>query len=538
METWWKERVVYQIYPRSFLDTNGDGIGDLPGIIKQLPILKELGVGTLWLSPVYMSPDMDFGYDICDYYTIAPHFGTMEDMDKLLALAKAMDIRILMDLVANHTSNQHEWFEKSRARIEPYTDYYIWKKGSKNKYPNNWTTFFMEPAWTWDTVREEYYLHLFSKEQPDLNFDNPLVIREIQSVMRFWLEKGVSGFRCDVINVLGKQSFENGKGLFPIKGREHYLSTQKNHEILRALRKDPLGDFDSFTVGETVFVTAEQARDLAGSERGELDMVFVFDHLMVDRRIAKYIAKPFKPEKLLKTIDSWQQTLEWNAVVWENHDSPRIVSHYGQIPDFWQKSAKALALLQFVQKGTPFLYQGQEIGMTNFHFTSLKQLQDVESINIDALLAKFHVPKKLRWKWVSEASRDNARTPMQWDSSSQAGFTTGKPWLGVNPNFAQINVESQRNDPDSIWSFYQRLIALRRESNVLMEGTFRVLGCPKGVMIIQRELEEETYVALINLTKKNVRLAQEGQVILSSSGALTYDGMMSAYDAFLLKVSV
>jgi oligo-1,6-glucosidase len=336
MDTWWKERVVYQIYPRSFQDSNGDGIGDIPGIISRLDELRNLGIGIIWLSPVYRSPDADNGYDISDYRDIDPKFGTMADMDRLFAEANKRDIRIIMDLVINHTSDEHEWFRKSREKDSPYRDYYIWRPGKPDgSPPNNWTGFFMGSAWEFDGKSGEYYLHLFDKKQPDLNYHNPRVIEEVKDIMRFWLDRGAAGFRCDVINVIYKASLIDGKRSIAIRGMEHYKSQEGNHAILRELKRDVLDHYDCFTVGETVMVDLEEAKLLCDPERRELDMVFYFDHLEADRRVARYIPKRFKAKNLLKVLTKWQQGLNWNALYLENHDQPRSVSRFGDEEMHW-----------------------------------------------------------------------------------------------------------------------------------------------------------------------------------------------------------
>jgi oligo-1,6-glucosidase len=452
----------------SFQDSEypaSDGIGDIPGIISRLDEIKDLGVGIIWLSPVYKSPDADNGYDISDYYSINPKYGTMADLEKLFAEAAKRDIKIIMDLVINHTSCEHEWFQKSRDPDSPFRDYYIWrppksisrlppveadKPGRRLlKPPNNWTGFFMGDVWEYDEKSGEYYLHLFDKRQPDLNYKNPNVIKEIKKILKFWLEKGVSGFRCDVINILYKTSLEDGKKSMAVQGIEHYKSQEGNHAILRELRRDVLDHYDCFTVGETVMVNLEEAKLFCDESRKELDMLFYFEHLEVDRRIARFIPKRFKAFELLKILFKWQWGLEWNALYLENHDQSRIVSHFGDgrcSPDgvpgkYWQRSAKMLALLELSLKGTPFLYQGQEIGMTNFDYKSLTEVNDVESHGLNRLMKKMHIPGFLRWKWIKASSRDNARTPMQWDGGENAGFSKVKPWLGINANYKYINKE-------------------------------------------------------------------------------------------------
>jgi len=542
MGNWWKERVVYQIYPRSFQDSNGDGIGDIPGIISRLDELKELGVGIIWLSPVYKSPEIDNGYDISDYRDINPNFGTMADMERLFAEASKRDLKIIMDLVINHTSDEHEWFVKSRDRESPYRDYYIWKSADKNgKIPNNWTTFFAEKAWTFDPKSGEYYLHLFNKKQPDLNFRNPKVVEEVKDIMRFWLDKGAAGFRCDVINLIFKTSFENGARRLAVRGREHFVSQEGAHEILRQLRHDVLDRYDCFTVGESALVNLSEAKMLCNPERKELDMVFYFDHLQVDRVVEKYIPKKFRADNLLKVLTKWQQGLDWNAFYLENHDQPRIVSHYGDDEKYWERSAKLLATMQFTMRGTMFVYQGQEIGMTNFEFTDMSQIDDLETIGVDNLLRSFWVPKFLRKKWIMPSSRDNSRTPMQWNAESGAGFTTGKPWLAMNKNHTKINYDEQKDRADSIYNFYKNLIKLRAQSETLQYGEFAPIYSSKKVIAYTRTIKGvEQYTVILNFSDEPKKMplvgSLVGKVIVTNVGRKTYDGTISPWEAVVLKV--
>jgi len=568
---WWKERIVYQIYPRSFQDSSGtrspnDGIGDIPGIISRLDEIKDLGVGIIWLSPVYKSPDADNGYDISDYYDINPKFGTMADMEKLFTEAKKRDIKIIMDLVINHTSDEHEWFQKSRDIKSPYRDYYIWRPGKKNSDkktdkqdrelpPNNWTGFFLGSAWEYDEKSGEYYLHLFDKKQPDLNYKNPKVIEEVKNILRFWLDKGAAGFRCDVINIIYKTSLDDGKKTIAIQGLEHYKSQEGCHAVLRELRRDVLDKYDCFTVGETVFVDLQDAKLLCDESRKELNMLFFFDHLEVDRRIVKYILKKFRAGKLLEVMTKWQRGLDWCALYLENHDQTRTVSHFGAMKkyrlnnegdlkkksgEYWRRSAKMLALFELTLRGTPFIYQGQEIGMTNFDFKSMDELDDVESRGMDKLLKKRFVPKWLRWKWIKTGSRDNNRTPMQWDDSDNAGFSKGKPWLGINKNYKFINYASQKNDPDSILTFYKKLITLRKQTKCLVYGDFHPIYSNDRIMIYQRNLNDETYTVALNFSFNKIKPPKKfvgllsGTRIISASGE-KYEGSLLPWDGVLIK---
>lgn len=533
---WWKERLVYQIYPRSFQDSNGDGVGDIPGIISRLDELKDFGVGIIWLSPVYASPDADNGYDISDYRSINPKFGTMADMDRLLKEAEKRDIKIVMDLVINHTSDEHEWFKKSRMKEELYTDYYIWRPGKADgSPPNNWSSFFMSDCWEYDEGRGEYYLHLFDKKQPDLNYYNPKVIEEVKALMRFWLDKGVAGFRCDVINIIYKTSLDDGKWKPAVCGLEHYKSQPGCHAILRELNRDVWSQYDCFTVGETVMVDVEEAKELCDADRKELDMLFYFEHLEVDRWIARYLEKPFRAKNMLRTLDKWQNGLEWNATYLENHDQPRIVSHYGNDKEYWARSAKMLATLQFTLRGTPYVYQGQEIGMTNFDFQNLGQLNDVESHNMDKLLRRYGFPKKLRWRTLRVASRDNARTPVQWTAEEGAGFTTGKPWLGINGNHKTINFAVQKDDPDSVYNYYKKMVRFRAGSDLVKYGGFRPLMTKGKLIGYERELDGEALTVLVNFGKRPVTTKYQGEIVVSNIDRATFDGRVGPYEAVVLK---
>lgn len=538
MEKWWQDRVVYQIYPRSFADTNGDGIGDIPGIIAHLNDLKDLGVGILWLSPVYPSPDADNGYDISDYRDIDPRYGTMADMERLIGEAAARDIRLVMDLVINHTSDEHEWFKQSRDKQSPYRDYYIWQPGRDGRPPNNWTSFFGEDCWEFDDKSGEYYLHLFAKKQPDLNYHNPGVLEEIKDIMRFWLDKGVSGFRCDVINVIYKSSLADGKKRLVLTGSEHYISQAGVHEILRSLRRDVLSAYDCFAVGETVFVTPQTGRELCDQSRGELDMIFSFEHMETDQFFFKWFKRRFSVGRFGRVIAKWQQALEWNANYLENHDQPRSVSRFGNDGTFWAASAKLLCVLLLTLRGTPFIYQGQEIGMTNFDFTGMDQIQDVESRNIYRLAKKLHLPKFYRWRMMKKTSRDNARTPMQWNAGENAGFTAGRPWLKVNSNYTNINLAAQKNDPDSVSSFYSKMIALRAGSQTLKYGAFHLIRASGRLFIYEREGDEGCCRVLLNFSKRPAKAPCAGNVLISNCGRTQYDGNLLPWEAVVIEKGI
>ena len=532
---WWKNRVVYQIYPRSYQDTNGDGIGDIPGIIQHLDDLKSLGIGALWLSPVYKSPNADNGYDISDYRSVHPDFGTLDDLDRLIKEAESRDIKIIMDLVINHTSDEHPWFQASREPNSPYRDYYYWQEGVGNKPPNNWTSFFAEDCWSFDEKSNAYYLHLFSKKQPDLNYHNPKVIEEIKDIMRFWLDRGVAGFRCDVINIIYKTSLENGKKKLVLTGSEHYLSQEGAHRILRSLRQDVLSNYQCFTVGETVFVTPEMGKDLCDPSREELDMIFSFEHMETDQYLVKWFKRKFKAHRFSSVIAKWQEQLDWNANYLENHDQTRCVTRFGDDEKYWNKSAKMLAVLLLTLRGTPFVYQGQEIGMTNFDFNDMSQLRDIESFNVDRLASKLKIPKSYRWHMMKTCSRDNARTPMQWNASKGAGFTEGTPWIGINKNHSSINYEQQRSDPNSILNFYKKAIALRSENSALIEGSYKTERIAGDLFIYQRKYENEKLIVAINFGKKTHALNLSGKTLLSNYDKAHFDGVLLPYEAVVIK---
>ncbi|MBE0450577.1 MAG: alpha-glucosidase [Clostridia bacterium] len=528
---WWKEGVVYQIYPRSFSDSNNDGIGDIRGIIAHLDDLSDLGVDVLWLSPVYPSPNADYGYDISDYKSIHKDYGTMDDMMELIHESEKRNIKIVMDLVINHTSDEHEWFKMSRDPESPYRDYYYWRPGKESGPPNNWTSFFAEGCWEYDEVSGEYYMHLFGAKQPDLNYHNPKVVDEIKGVMKFWLEKGVSGFRCDVINIIYKTSLEDGKMKLVLTGSEHYLAQEGAHDILRTLRKDVLSGFDCFTVGETVFVTPEMGKDLCDESRKELDMIFSFEHMETDQFIVKWFKRKFNPKRFADVLFKWQESIEWNANYLENHDQPRSVSRFGDDQNFWKPSAKMLATCLLTLKGTPFIYQGQEIGMTNYGFTKLNQIKDIETHSVVAFAKNLRIPQWYLWSMIRKNSRDNARTPYQWNSKDNAGFSEHEPWILVNPNYLMINRENQEKDPGSVLSYYKMMIRLRKENQVLIEGEFIPLKASKTLMIYQRKLGKQLWTIVLNFSNRSVKYQNEGKIIISNYGDEHIFGMLKPFES-------
>ncbi len=523
----WKNAVFYQIYPRSFCDTNGDGIGDIPGMISKLDYLRDLGVDVLWLSPVYKSPNDDNGYDISDYKAIHPDYGTMEDFEELMRQTKARGMKVIMDLVINHTSDEHEWFQRALTGEKKYRDYYIIRKGKNGKLPNNWGNFFGMCPWDvfGDPKNEEYYLHLFSKKQPDLNWDNPAVYEEVVDILCFWLDKGVAGFRCDVINVIHKNTLADGKKQLALTGLEHYLSTEGCHDILRRLRQDVFEPYGAFTVGETVMVDIPKAKDLCAPEREELDMVFSFEHMECDQIGVKWFKTKFKPEKLMKTLTKWQTGMEWNTCYLENHDQPRSVSRFGDDGKYRVESAKMLGAMNLTLRGTPFIFEGQEIGMTNGDFKNLGEIMDVESHSIDKMAKSLGIVQPFRWELIRKTSRDNARTPMQWSGEENAGFTTGKPWLQVNENYRDINVEKDMADPKGIHAFYKRAIAFRKNSDVLRWGDYEELYAKGAVYIYRRSYEGKSLTAVCNFSsgEKKMPLDIAGPVVLSNYDSVTGD---------------
>ena len=520
----YKHSTVYQIYPRSFCDSDGDGVGDIKGIISKLDYIASLGVDVIWLSPVYKSPNDDNGYDISDYRAIQPEFGTMEDFDLLLSEAKARGISIIMDLVINHTSDEHEWFERAKAGEEKYRDYYVIKKGKNGKLPNNWGNFFAECPWEpfGDPKNEEYYLHLFSKKQPDLNWYCPEVYREVADIMRFWLDKGVAGFRCDVINVIFKNSFRDGKRSLALTGKEHYLSTDGCHNILAALRRDVLDNYETLTVGETVMVDLKEAADLTLPERGELDMVFSFEHMECDQIGVKWFKTRFKPKKLMRVLTKWQEGLPWNSCYFENHDQPRSVTRFTKGGEYRAIGAKMLLGLLFSLRGTTYVYQGQEIGMTNGAFDSLDEIMDIESHNVDNMAKKLGIVNPFRWKLIRTTSRDNARTPMQWNKNRHAGFTTGTPWLKVHPNYQEVNVNNDLKSSDGVIAFFKKINAYKKSSEIMKEGSFKEIHRGKWVYVFERELDGKKLTAICNFKAGSVAypIEVEGKRAISN-----YDGV-------------
>ena len=547
-EAWWKERVFYQIYPRSFQDSNGDGIGDLRGIISRLDYLKSLGVGAVWLCPVYDSPNADMGYDIRDYEKIMAEFGTMEDFDELLREMHSRDIKLVMDLVVNHSSDEHRWFVESRSsRENPYRDYYIWRDGKDGREPNNWASFFTPSAWSYDEGTGQWYLHLFSEKQPDLNWENPSVREEVYAMMNRWFDRGVDGFRMDVITVIAKApGLPDGAGAPGAGGyvfsSEHFAFQPRLHEYLREMRRRCFDGRDCMCVGETSFVNTENANSLVGDGR-ELDLLFQFDIMDMDGEGSKWNAIPLDVPKLKRIIAAWQGAIDWNTLFLGNHDQPRVVSRFGDTgsEELWKRSAKCLATLMYLQRGTPFIYQGEELGMTNAPFETREQLRDVEELNLLALCSS---EAELEWAWrgIKAKGRDNARTPMQWSAGENAGFTTGAPWIMLNPNYTEINAEAEECDPDSVLNYYRALIALRNSTPALLRGDWREL-LPESAQVVAyaRELEGEKYTVLCNLSGESAELpcalSEFGELVLSNMPADPDAKALQPYQALVLRLS-
>ncbi|MGG4169225.1 alpha-glucosidase [Rossellomorea vietnamensis] len=506
---WWKESVVYQIYPRSFKDSNGDGIGDLQGIISKLDYLKELGVGVIWLSPVYESPNDDNGYDISDYKAIMDEFGTMEDWEELLEGLHSRGMKLMMDLVVNHSSDEHSWFIESRkSQDNLYRDYYIWRPGKDGNEPNNWTSFFSGSAWQYDETTDEYFLHLFSKKQPDLNWENPVLRTEIYDMMKWWLDKGVDGFRMDVINLISKEdglpSTPGGKKYD--WGGDYFMNGPRVHEYLQEMNREVLSNYDMMTVGECPGASPEDAARYANEEGTELNMIFTFEHMDLDSGPGgKWDVKDWALTDLKQVMTKWQKDLEgrgWNSLYLNNHDQPRMVSRFGDDKEYRVESAKMLATFLHMLQGTPYIYQGEELGMTNVAFDSLEEYNDIEIHNMyREKVTEGGEDHTTIMEAIYRKGRDNARTPMQWDDSEHAGFTTGTPWLKVNPNYKEINAENALKDPSSIFYYYKDLNRLRKEHDLIVYGTYDlILDDHEQIYAYTRTLGEEKLVIMCNFT--------------------------------------
>ena len=549
---WWKESVVYQIYPKSFKDSNGDGVGDIRGIIQKLDYLKELGVNVLWISPMLESPQDDNGYDISDYRRIYKEYGTMEDYEELLSEAHKRDIRILMDLVVNHTSDEHNWFIESRkSKDNPYRDYYIWKDPVNGKDPNNGGGGFGGSAWEYDAQTQMYYLHLFSKKQPDLNWENEKVRQEVYDMMTFWCEKGIDGFRMDVISMISKdQAFPDGKMNNSLYGDfgPYCVHGPRIHEFLQEMNREVLSRYDIMTVGETSGVTIEEAQKYAGESRNELNMVFQFEH--VDNGsgdYGKWTTEKYDFKEFKRIMIKWQEELQgkaWNSLFLGNHDQPRSVSRFGNDnPAYRETSAKMLATCLHMMQGTPYVYQGEELGMTNVYFDKLEDYRDIESINFFTELTESGLmTPEYMMKCLMLRSRDNARTPMQWDDSEQAGFTDGESWIKVNPNYKEINAAQQLKDPNSIFHYYQKLISLRKEKDIIVYGEFEPLyRDDEQIFAYTRKLDQEKLLTVCNFSERNAEMEipeefKGAECLITNLDRTVFEGkiVLKPYEAFVL----
>jgi len=541
---WWKESVIYQIYPRSFCDSNGDGIGDINGIRSKLDYIQSLGVNVIWLSPIYSSPNDDNGYDISNYKDIMKEFGTMEDYDALLKEAHEHGLRIVMDLVVNHTSDEHEWFIESRSsKDNPKRDYYIWRDPKDGKEPNNWGSCFSGSAWEFDERTGMYFLHCFSKKQPDLNWDNPKVRDEVFDMMTWWCEKGIDGFRMDVISMISKP-----EGLPDAPKTENELyggcfltcNGPHVHEYLQEMNERVLSKYDLITVGECAGVNIEEAKKYANAEGTELNMVFQFEHMDIDSdENGKWTKKRISLPLWKANLSKWQEELAetaWNSLYLDNHDQPRIVSRLG---DDSPKSAKCIATMLHMMQGTPYVYQGEELGMTNCPFESIDDYRDIESINAyhELTEAGLREPEELL-ECIARRSRDNARTPIQWSAGENAGFSTGTPWIKVNPNYKEINAEAEVDNPDSVFTYYQRLIELRRNSewtNLIVYGDYKLLlPDDEQIYAYTRELEEQKLVCVCNLSDREAELDITGLAKIAKNQLIANDNSLSYRQKMIL----
>ena len=521
-KTWYKEMAVYQIWPRSFCDGNGDGIGDLEGVLSKLDYLKDLGIDAIWFSPLYTSPNADYGYDIADYRNISKDYGTLEQFRTVVDEAHKRGMRIIMDLVVNHTSDEHEWFKKSKDKDSPYHDYYFWRKGKNGKKPNNWKSVFEGDAWEYDADLDEYYLHIFAKKQVDLNMDNPAVREEVKNIMRFWLDMGVDGFREDVITYISKkEGLPNGIPLPVGTGLEHYTNGPHLHEYLSEFRHDVLDHYDCFTVGEAPMMTPKLARKfITEGDDQVLNLMFHFQHMESDCFTTDWIHTPFSLRKMKKAFSSWQKAMygdAWNALYIENHDHPRAIDRFGS-RKYQKQSAKMLAAMYICQCGTPFIYQGQEIGMTNMVYHSMADFKDVVTFNNEKVAAKLGIKGERFLKLAGKCTRENSRTPVQWDDSENAGFTTGTPWSPVNPNYHEINVAAEQADPDSVLNFYKKLLRFRKENEIVIYGSYKEhYPESRDLYVYERKYEGQRMLVICSFTEKPVRFTSPDGMDLSKA---------------------
>ena len=557
-KAWWKESIVYQVYPRSYKDTNNDGIGDLKGVIQKLDYIKDLGVNVIWLGPIYKSPNDDNGYDISDYRDIMTEFGTMEEFDNFLDEVHKRDLKLVMDLVVNHSSDEHKWFEESKkSKNNKYSDYYIWRdpkidENGKKMRPNNWISSFNGPAWTYSEERDQYYLHLFTSKQPDLNWENKEVRKEIYDMMKFWLDKGIDGFRMDVINLISKvQGLPDGEEKSGQLGSEKYLSGPRFHEFMYEMNKEVLSKYDCMTVGETPGVDLVGRRITKRKDRKELNMLFQFEHMGIDsENRGKWWSKPWSLQDLKKNVRRWQYVFEnggWNSNYLMNHDQPRAISRFGNDTNYRKESAKMLATFTMCLPGTPYVYQGEEIGMTNVNFKDMSEIRDVESINhYNEEITKGTSNEELM-NQIRRVGRDNSRTPMQWNKSKNAGFTDFHPWIKINENYTEINVEESERDVNSILNYYKKITKLRRSSDVLNYGSFsEILEEDNQVFAFYREYNGEKILVLLNFTDEisKVNITSEidtlsdgnYEILLSNYNRVKIEFKLEAYETYIIKI--
>lgn len=544
MADWWKDAVVYQIYPRSFQDSNADGIGDLQGIIRRLDYIQALGANVIWLCPVYASPNADNGYDISDYQAIHPDFGTMDDFHQLLDQVHRRNMRLIMDLVVNHTSDEHAWFQQGRqSRENPYHDFYIWKSADTSP-PNAWTSWFSGSAWEKNEETDEYYLHIFSKKQPDLNWTNPEVRQSVYSMMRWWLDQGIDGFRMDVISLISKPDVwpcNSDSDLSP-----YCVNGPHVHEYLQEMNREVLSKYDIMTVGECPNITPAEAKKYAGLQQHELNMVFQFEHTnLTDGPYGKWNNQRVNLPALKAVFARWQEGLRdasWNCLFWSNHDQPRAVSKFGNDAPQWRVlSAKMLCTCMYLMQGTPYIYQGEELGMTNAGFTMLEDYRDIETLNAyNDLVSNGKLTPEVMLHYLSLSSRDNARTPMQWDSSSNSGFTEGTPWIQIAKNYSKINAGAEQNDPDSVYSFYQKILLFRKCNHIIRDGSFNLLWPEhESIFAYSRSLENQAIYVFCNFSDRESRLPSlpfdsNAKVIISNYSSSPLHQVLRPYEAIVI----
>ncbi len=555
VKNWWKESIVYQIYPQSFKDSNGDGIGDIQGIIEKLDYLENLGVNVLWISPICESPLDDNGYDIADYQAIHSRYGTMADYEQLLSEAHKRGIKVLMDLVVNHTSDEHRWFTESKKSVDnPYRDYYIWKSAKDGKEPNNWGSIFGGSAWEYDETTDMYYLHCFSKKQPDLNWENPKVREEVFNMMKWWCDKGIDGFRMDVISMISKdQRYPDGEvkdGLYGDAG-PYYFHGPRVHEFLQEMNREVLSKYDIMTVGETSGVTVEDAKLYAGADRNELNMVFQFEHVGIgDGAYGKWTTERYDFMEFKEIMNHWQEKLDddtWNSLFLDNHDQPRCVSRFGNdSKEYREVSAKMLATCIHMMKGTPYVFQGEELGMTNAYFDDLSQYRDIESLQYYEEYTKAGcIDPETMMKALQLRSRDNARTPMHWNAQKNGGFSEGEPWIGMNPNYETINAEAQVGKENSVFSYYKKLIWLRKNHEIVVYGSYKAIEREnKQLFAYERELNGEKLLTVCNFTDETAEFTvpedfklETAECWISNTDRTVFEQKMELkpYEAFVLR---